>query len=343
MEASDEQLPQRWRAALEDPELQHLEASAVFSSAIMAALAVRPEGKIALFEAASQRFDWRRIAPSEHYTPELTWLQQVMAEAGAVDRLGDEHRRGCKRIIGKMRSIAQPDKKELRKVRTDVLLYLFSKPAWLTLHVSRGTQENWRQALMTLTPAKRNSGSGRKNIFGWWGTFVFISAILKLLSALLPTAANTGKTAPPPPLMIGQPTPSTSYSLPGAYKIRIALPRVVSSAQSGTTELSHQFMIPLLPKNPNGPLRKILLNIPDPGYPAQARAQGRQGEVQIEMLIDWSKEIKAWVRRSSGSPDLDRAALNAIQSATISGNEKLSEVVLATMPFTFKLGRTDEP
>jgi TonB family protein len=199
---------------------------------------------------------------------------------------------------------------------------------------------------MAMPSSTRKPQSVSKRFFGWWGAIALVSLVLKLFDAFLPAGGNTAKTQSQtaPPLVAGKQSPANTFSPPpGAYKIQVTLPHLVSSAQPGTVELSRQYMIPILPKNPNGPLHKVMLNIPDPGYPAAARSQRRQGEVQVDMLIDWSKEIRASVRRSSGSADLDRAALSAAQSATISGNEKLTEVVLATMPFTFKLGRPDEP
>lgn len=345
MAASDVNLQQRWRAAMDDAQLQHLEASAAFSSALMTALAADPEGRIALFEAAAQRFDWRRIAPSEHHTPELAWLQQVVAEGGAMERLSDERRHAREHVVARMRRDAVPDRGEARRARA-IVLELCGRPAWLTLRVPRATQDNWRQTALAMPSSTRKPQSVSRRFFGWWGAIALISVVLKLFDALSPDGGNASKTHPQtalPPKAGVQVMTNTFSPPPGAYKIQVALPRLVSSAQQGITELSRQYMIPILPRSPNGPMHKILLNIPDPGYPAAARSQGRQGEAQIDMLIDWDKKIHASVRKSSGSADLDHAALAAAESATISGNEKLTEVVLATMPFTFKLGRPDEP
>ena len=50
-------------------------------------------------------------------------------------------------------------------------------------------------------------------------------------------------------------------------------------------------------------------------YPAEAIAQGLQGEVQVLMILDPSGQVSAArVEQSSGHPLLDAAALRAVRS-----------------------------
>jgi len=81
---------------------------------------------------------------------------------------------------------------------------------------------------------------------------------------------------------------------------------------------------------------------PTPTYPASAARRGRQGVVLVRMEIDTrGKVAHVGVERSSGHPDLDRAALDAARRWTFRparrGNQPVAITVLK--PFRFVLER----
>jgi protein TonB len=60
------------------------------------------------------------------------------------------------------------------------------------------------------------------------------------------------------------------------------------------------------------------LEPPVPQYPKDAKAAGRQGRVQVRVVVDGDGyPTKATVQSSSGSPDLDSSAVAAILKARL--------------------------
>ena len=60
------------------------------------------------------------------------------------------------------------------------------------------------------------------------------------------------------------------------------------------------------------------LDPPVPQYPKDAKAAGRQGRVQVRVVVDGEGyPTKATVQTSSGSPDLDSSAVAAILKARL--------------------------
>ncbi|SDA54064.1 TonB family protein [Mesorhizobium qingshengii] len=74
-------------------------------------------------------------------------------------------------------------------------------------------------------------------------------------------------------------------------------------------------------------------------YPSAARARRVEGDVRVTFTIDSSgRVLSARMARSSGDPDLDRAALAVLQGATVPAPPaELGSRVSRTAPFVFSL------
>jgi protein TonB len=74
-------------------------------------------------------------------------------------------------------------------------------------------------------------------------------------------------------------------------------------------------------------------------YPSAAKSRGAQGNVNVTFTVDASGRVmSARVARSSGDPDLDRAALAVLQGATVPAPPpELGARVSRTAPFVFNL------
>lgn len=74
-------------------------------------------------------------------------------------------------------------------------------------------------------------------------------------------------------------------------------------------------------------------------YPSAAKSRGAQGNVNVTFTVDASGRVmSARVARSSGDPDLDRAALAVLQGATVPAPPlELGSRVSRTAPFVFNL------
>ncbi|PBB23711.1 MULTISPECIES: energy transducer TonB [unclassified Mesorhizobium] len=74
-------------------------------------------------------------------------------------------------------------------------------------------------------------------------------------------------------------------------------------------------------------------------YPSAAKSKGAQGNVNVAFAVDASgRVVSARVARSSGDPDLDRAALAVLQGATVPAPPPgLGSRVSRTAPFVFNL------
>lgn len=74
-------------------------------------------------------------------------------------------------------------------------------------------------------------------------------------------------------------------------------------------------------------------------YPSAAKSRGSQGNANVTFTVDGSgRVISARVVRSSGDPDLDRAALAVLQGATVPPPpQELGSRISRTAPFVFSL------
>lgn len=74
-------------------------------------------------------------------------------------------------------------------------------------------------------------------------------------------------------------------------------------------------------------------------YPSAAKSRRAQGNVNVTFTVDASGRVmSARVARSSGDPDLDRAALDVLQGATVPAPPpELGSRVSRTAPFVFNL------
>lgn len=91
---------------------------------------------------------------------------------------------------------------------------------------------------------------------------------------------------------------------------------------------------------PMGPTRLQGIETPQPMYPPAARAAGHQGTVVISVLVSEHGELlQARVQRSSRSPALDQAALDAVHRWRFApATDPLGRPIeaAASVPFTFR-------
>ncbi len=126
------------------------------------------------------------------------------------------------------------------------------------------------------------------------------------------TVVIPDKTPPPPsleppaPVKVAAPSPNTAFALPvvGVTKT------VADPAQaSGSAPRGQPKPQVFLPNYGSGPGRQI-----PPRYPRQAELDRQEGTVLISFLTDQAGNVtRASVRKSSGFPLLDSAALTAVK------------------------------
>ncbi|TIS95081.1 MAG: energy transducer TonB, partial [Mesorhizobium sp.] len=73
-------------------------------------------------------------------------------------------------------------------------------------------------------------------------------------------------------------------------------------------------------------------------YPRAAKARREEGSPRVTFTVDGSgRVLSARLARSSGYPDLDRAALDALQGAKVPAPPPEKAGTSVAAPFTFKL------
>jgi protein TonB len=130
--------------------------------------------------------------------------------------------------------------------------------------------------------------------------------------AAAPVTAPTDYVAPPPPAIVAAPVPAAA---PAAPPQRVSLAELAVTCPERTA----------------------------PAYPPFARRRGEQGQVVLRVFLDEQGRVtNAVVNQSSGSPQLDEAALQAVRRwqcrpATRDGQ---AAPAVALQPFNFVLDRT---
>ncbi len=88
----------------------------------------------------------------------------------------------------------------------------------------------------------------------------------------------------------------------------------ITAAGAQPHALGYEQQLPVIPAQSVGGY----LEAPVPQYPKDAKAAGRQGRVQVRVVVDGEGyPTKATVQSSSGSPDLDNSAVAAILKARL--------------------------
>lgn len=90
------------------------------------------------------------------------------------------------------------------------------------------------------------------------------------------------------------------------------------------------------PKN----VAKLGCNIAQPDYPAMSRRRGETGTALVKLVVGVTGKIEnVQLQKSSGSPRLDDAALDAVRSSACSPYKENGEAIraTATVPFVFSL------
>jgi protein TonB len=118
---------------------------------------------------------------------------------------------------------------------------------------------------------------------------------------------------PPPPKMVKVTVCAKSKKLPNEYCEH----KVVMEFEEGREphDVCNECKAPFVPKYAPATRPELISGPQGPKYPASARSRGEEGDVTVEYTIDVNGEvINAVVVSSSGSKDLDRAALECVQS-----------------------------
>ncbi len=144
----------------------------------------------------------------------------------------------------------------------------------------------------------------------------FESTVAPLIAELRPHPAAE---ASPPPLKLPEPAPvQTAPPVPAKPQHAAPLP---DKAPTPWTQVVRQH------------LKK--LDATGQFYPAEAIAQGLEGEVQVLLIIDEAGKVSAArVEQGSGHPLLDAAALNAVRTLTSLPADAPRQMIL---PVRFKL------
>jgi protein TonB len=89
-----------------------------------------------------------------------------------------------------------------------------------------------------------------------------------------------------------------------------------------------------------GDVAPSYLSHPQPDYPGEAKENGRQGMVMLDVLVSAEgRPVKVALARSSGTPELDQAALAAVRQWTFRPGRRagVPAAAHALVPVRFEL------
>jgi len=204
------QLPAQWRRLAADPDLQHLEATAQLSDALLRALAAEPDGRLALYQLAADRFGWEQLTPSSQETPQQQWVQLVMSQRETLQHCKRGTRRRHEQVIARMLRTPEPGWRLARKLDPYVRPLCTRLGAWLTLQVPRQVQDNWLAAAQSAPGRARVLGGGWAVLRRGWWIFVILNALYQVFMK-----PDVQRPAPPPALPQAAP-PQYRYLPPAA-------------------------------------------------------------------------------------------------------------------------------
>ncbi|PPD36234.1 MAG: energy transducer TonB [Methylomonas sp.] len=159
-----------------------------------------------------------------------------------------------------------------------------------------------------------------------------------------PKAKAKAKTAPKSkPLLTSQSSHPQPADVPAPQPIPAAeVAKPAADAGSPPSSADHPDTDKNLTQAPDSlpHLNAAYLNNPAPDYPPTARAAGEQGKVLLKALIDHQGHVaEISVRKTSGYPRLDHAALNSVKQWRFVPAQRQGETVAAwvLVPVLFDL------
>lgn len=344
MRAPARDIPEQWRRAMADPDLQHLEATGAFSDALLRALAANPEGKMSLYREAAERFDWAQIGPGDDNKPERQWLQQVIHEGGILRRQTPRVHKAHERAIAEMLRSPEPSRRKARKFGPHVQTMCVRMQSWLTLQVPRGVQRSW-QRVIAETPRYGFWGSMRRRLAWAWMLLVACNLVYHLFTQEDTRGSSRPRGGPDPSHAVSsvlapykeQPNLAFSKKEPIAPDGRQPPEPSFDGSAAAVTGLAHYTID--IPGDHGKPPGRLSLTFPFPAYPPIARRLQEEGEVHVRVLINHEKKLIATLARSSGHADLDQAALQAARGIRVTGDAPPPTGISAVIPFAFNLRR----
>ncbi|MEN4921516.1 TonB family protein [Achromobacter spanius] len=325
MRAQDDQLPDLWRRMQADPALSHLDAADEVSAALLHALSQHPDGRMQLLKDATARFGWDRAVlqlQGRRATPHL--VEQLDRERALWKCHQRAYRNTHERAIKLLRRKANPSWRVARRTIPHIHRLRSQVPLWFALQVPPGRQEAFYDAAMRVPRWAVMLDSVMAFVRRWWW-FGLVAAVAAAGLLEEHNKAQRKQQAP-----AGTPAQALANPLNKNVDDRYRL-RLQTSQPNG----SRVYLIEdaLAPSGLNFPRRLI---VPPARYPAAANLKRHEGTVVIAVNVSIGGAINAWVARSSGSPDLDGAAMATLQRAYAEGEFPASGIVVE-FPITFKL------
>lgn len=324
MQADDRSLASLWTKIDADPALLHLDAAYEMSSALMNALTERPDGRLQLYREASARYGWEQQElrlPGRNTVAPL--VQQLEEERAIWRRHRRDYRKEHERVIRRMRRDANPSWRKARRNLAALHRMNNQVPLWLALQMPRGRRQAYLDAAMRVPRYALVLAAIRAAVRKWWwkvllaGIFigVVVSELTKSPSDIKSNTPALGQTGNRPPLT--QPGQKWLVLVPETVRPsgeQVYLIRDTSAPSAGNFQ------------------RRLI--VPRPVYPFFADLMKQQGTTVIGLKIFPSGRVEASVDRSSGSPDLDEAALAAARLVRIEGDLP-AHVSMTQIPITF--------
>ncbi|MFJ3459809.1 TonB family protein [Achromobacter spanius] len=328
MQADDQGLAPLWAQIDADPALLHLDAAYEMSSALMNALAERPDGRLQLYQDACARYGWEQqelglrggnvVAPL---------VRQLEEERAMWRRHRRDYRKEHERVIRRVRRDANPSWRKAQRNLAALHRMKNQVPLWLALQMPPGRHQVYLDAAMRVPRYAPVLASVLGTVRKWW--WLTLLAVLFIGGAIgeMAKGPSDGRSSAPVLEQTGNVPP---LSPPGLKWLTLVPETVRPSGEQ-------VYLIRDSSAPSAGNFQRRLI-VPRPTYPFRADLLKQEGTTVVGLKIFPSGRVEGSIDRSSGSPDLDKAALAIARDVRVEGDLP-AHVSVAQIPITFALTR----
>ncbi|QVQ24719.1 TonB family protein [Achromobacter deleyi] len=324
MHAQDSELDELWSQLHAAPALMHLDAAEELSAALLRALTQHPDGRMRLYRDANARYGWNHAVLQSQGRRATPPLVEQLEHEDAIWRSHQRlYRKSHERVIRLLRRKPAPSWHRARRTIPHIQRMRRQVPLWLALQVPPGRQQAYFDAAMRVPRWARILDSAKASVWRWrWVVLIAIPAMAVSLIDMHSEQQYREERA--------RATPTSIAPVNKKENERYTL-----HLQSVQSNGYHVYLI----KDATAPSAAALprrLLVPSPSYPIAARRARQEGTALVGINISRGGAINAWIARSSGSPDLDHAAMITIRRALAEGDFPASGLELE-LALTFKL------